>query len=321
MVKYHTDQDITIRCLEHRAYPIAVVQEMLKVEPKKNIINGILNVTPDGIQPPKSIMAMANALGYSNPEIDSKVYGAGEVSRIRRKLDPQQIMENTNVRGAMIPPRLSGRSKLEIEMAKRTKKLQSDLMEDSKVNKDLDIKERRKLEKQLMSLKQTESKHLSLSGEDYKNPGEKGFTFSVGMNTMTSLSQPSLFEPSQPERVNRIIKKAQEGASLAGGKIPEITPETQIIIYPKKPRGRRPKGKVWDANRGQYVIDPYDVKALADKAKKDEKEADMQKRMENLRQRQETEKMESEDFAMSLMSKDAAMSPASTDYYSLPPSA
>jgi len=313
MVKYHTDQDITIRCLEHRAYPMAVVQEMLKVDPKKNIINGILNVSPDGIQPPKSIMAMANALGYSNPEIDSKVYGAGEVSRIRRKLDPQQIMENTNVRGAMIPPRLSSQSKLEIQMMKRTKKLQSDLMEDSKVNKELDIKER---------IKQVEmSENLLMSGEDYKNPGEKGFTFSVGMNTMTSLSQPSLFKPSQPERVNRIIKKAQEGAFAAGGKIPEITPETQIIIFPKKPRGRRPKGKVWDANRGQYVIDPYDVKALADKAKKDEKEADMQKRMENLRQRQETEKMESEDFAMSLMSKDAAMSPASTDYYSLPPSA
>jgi len=313
MVKYHTDQDITIRCLEHRAYPMAVVQEMLKVDPKKNIINGILNVSPDGIQPPKSIMAMANALGYSNPEIDSKVYGAGEVSRIRRKLDPQQIMENTNVRGAMIPPRLSSQSKLEMQMMKRTKKLQSDLMEDSKVNKELDIKER---------IKQVEmSENLLMSGEDYKNPGEKGFTFSVGMNTMTSLSQPSLFKPSQPERVNRIIKKAQEGAFAAGGKIPEITPETQIIIFPKKPRGRRPKGKVWDANRGQYVIDPYDVKALADKAKKDEKEADMQKRMENLRQRQETEKMESEDFAMSLMSKDAAMSPASTDYYSLPPSA
>ena len=310
MVKYHTDQEITIRCLEHRAYPMAVVQEMLKIEPKKNIINGILNVTPDGIQPPKSIMAMANALGYSNPEIDSKVYGAGEVSRIRRKLDPQQIMENTNVRGAMIPPRLSDQSKLEIQMMRRTKKLQSDLMEDSKVNRDLDIKERRK---------QAEE-NLLMSGEDYKNPGEKGFTFSVGMNTMTSLSQPSLFEPSQPERVNRIIKKAQDSASLAGGKIQEI-PEMNEIIKIKKPRGRRPKGKVWDANRGQYVIDPYDVKALADKTKKDEKEADMQQRMENLRQRQETEKMESEDFAMSLMSKDAAMSPASTDYYSLPPSA
>ena len=320
MVKYHTDQDITIRCLEHRAYPIAVVQEMLKIEPKKNIINGILNVTPDGIQPPKSIMAMANALGYSNPEIDSKVYGAGEVSRIRRKLDPQQIMENTNVRGAMIPPRLSSQSKLEIQMMKRTKKLQSDLMEDSKVNRDLDIKERRKQEKQLMSLKQTESKHLSLSGEDYKNPGEKGFTFSVGMNTMTSLSQPSLFEPSKKERVKLIIKKAKTAAGMAGGKIQE-TPEINEIIKLKRPRGRAPKGKVWDANRGQYVIDPYDVKALADKAKKDEKEADMQKRMENLRQRQETEKMESEDFAMSLMSKDAAMAPASTDYYSLPPSA
>ena len=313
MVKYHTDQEITIRCLEHRAYPMAVVQEMLKIEPKKNIINGILNVTPDGIQPPKSIMAMANALGYSNPEIDSKVYGAGEVSRIRRKLDPQQIMENTNVRGPMIPPRLSSQSKLQMEMAKRTKKLRNDLIEDSEVNRDLDIKERRKQEKQLMSLKQTESKHLSLSGEDYKNPGEKGFTFSVGMNTMTSLSQPSLFEPSQPERVNRIIKKAQDSASLAGGKIQE-TPEMNEIIKIRRPRGRRPKGKVWDANRGQYVIDPYDVKAVADKTKKDEKEADMQQRMENLRQRQETEKMESEDFAMSLMSKDAAMAPASTDY-------
>jgi len=224
MVKYHTDQEITINCLEHRAYPMAVVQEMLKVDPKKNIINGILNVTPDGIQPPKSIMAMANALGYSNPEIDSKVYGAGEVSRIRRKLDPQQIMENTNVRGAMIPPRLSGRSKLEIEMTKRTLKLDSDLMEDFKVNRDLDIKECRKLENQLMSLKQTESKHLSLSGEDYKNPGEKGFTFSVGMNTMTSLSSPSLFEPSKKERVNLIIKKAKTAAAMAGGKILE-TPE------------------------------------------------------------------------------------------------
>ena len=312
MVKYHTDQEITIRCLEHRAYPMAVVQEMLKIEPKKNIINGILNVTPDGIQPPKSIMAMANALGYSNPEIDSKVYGAGEVSRIRRKLDPQQIMENTNVRGPMIPPRLSSQSKLQMEMAKRTKKLRNDLIEDSEVNRDLDIKERRKQEKQLMSLKQM-SENLLMSGEDYKNPGEKGFTFSVGMNTMTSLSQPSLFEPSQPERVNRIIKKAQDSASLAGGKIQEI-PEMNEIIKIKKPRGRRPKGKVWDANRGQYVIDPYDVKALADKTKKDEKEADMQQRMENLRQRQETEKMESEDFAMSLMSKDAAMAPASTDY-------
>ena len=248
MVKYHTDQDITIRCLEHRAYPIAVVQEMLKVEPKKNIINGILNVTPDGIQPPKSIMAMANALGYSNPEIDSKVYGAGEVSRIRRKLDPQQIMENTNVRGAMIPPRLSSQSKLEIEMMKRTKKLQSDLMEDSKVNKELDIKER---------IKQVEmSENLLMSGEDYKNPGEKGFTFSVGMNTMTSLSQPSLFEPSKKKRQKIIIKKAKTTASMAGGKIQE-TPEINEIISVKRPRGRAPKGKVWDANRGQYVIDPY----------------------------------------------------------------
>jgi len=314
MVKYHTDQEITINCLEHRAYPMAVVQEMLKIEPKKNIINGILNVSPDGIQPPKSIMTMANALGYSNPEIDSKVYGAGEVSRIRRKLDPQQIMENTNVRGAMIPPRLSGQSKLEIQMMKRTKKLQSDLMEDSKVNKDLDIEESKKLEKQLMSLKQTESKHLSLSGEDYKNPGEKGFTFSVGMNTMTSLSQPSLFEPSKKERVKLIIKKAKTAAGMAGGKIQE-TPEINEIIKLKRPRGRRPKGKVWDANRGQYVIDPYDVKAIADKAKTDAKEADMQKRMENLRQREETEKMEAEDINVeALLSKDAAMAPASTDY-------
>ena len=315
MVKYHTDQEITIRCLEHRAYPMAVVQEMLKIEPKKNIINGILNVTPDGIQPPKSIMAMANALGYSNPEIDSKVYGAGEVSRIRRKLDPQQIMENTNVRGPMIPPRLSSQSKLQMEMAKRTKKLRNDLIEDSEVNRDLDIKERRKQEKQLMSLKQTESKHLSLSGEDYKNPGEKGFTFSVGMNTMTSLSQPSLFQPSRENRINQIIKKAQEGASLAGGKIQT----NEILIPPKKPRGRAPKGKVWDANRGQYVIDPYDVKAIADKAKRDAKEAEREAGMQRWKERAEMEKMESEDINVeALLSKDAAMAPASTDYYSLP---
>jgi hypothetical protein len=303
MVKYHTDQDITIRCLEHRAYPIAVVQEMLKVEPKKNIINGILNVTPDGIQPPKSIMAMANALGYSNPEIDSKVYGAGEVSRIRRKLDPQQIMENTNVRGAMIPPRLSSQSKLEMEMAKRTKKLRKDLIEDSKVNRDLDIKERRK---------QAEE-NLLMSGEDYKNPGEKGFTFSVGMNTMTSLSQPSLFEPSKKERQKIIIKKATTAAGMAGGKIQE-TPEINEIFKLKKPRGRAPKGKVWDANRGQYVIDPYDVKAVADKTKKDAKEAEREAGMQRWRERGEMEKMESEDIVEALLSKDAAMSPASTNY-------
>lgn len=304
MVKYHTDQEITIRCLEHRAYPMAVVQEMLKIEPKKNIINGILNVTPDGIQPPKSIMTMANALGYSNPEIDSKVYGAGEVSRIRRKLDPQQIMENTNVRGAMIPPRLSSQSKLEKEMAKRTKKLQSDLMKDSKVNRDLDIKERRK---------QAEE-NLLMSGEDYKNPGEKGFTFSVGMNTMTSLSQPSLFEPSKKERQKIIIKKAKTAAGMAGGKIQE-TPEINEIIKIKKPRGRAPKGKVWDANRGQYVIDPYDVKALADKAKEDAKEAEREAGMQRWRERGEMEKMESEDINVeALLSKDAAMSPASTNY-------
>ena len=296
MVKYHTDQDITIRCLEHRAYPIAVVQEMLKVEPKKNIINGILNVTPDGIQPPKSIMAMANALGYSNPEIDSKVYGAGEVSRIRRKLDPQQIMENTNVRGAMIPPRLSSQSKLEMEMAKRTKKLRKDLIEDSKVNRDLDIKERRK---------QAEE-NLLMSGEDYKNPGEKGFTFSVGMNTMTSLSQPSLFEPSKKERQKIIIKKAKTAAGMAGGKIQEI-PEINEIIKLKKPRGRAPKGKVWDANRGQYVINPY-AKAVSE-TKMTFEEREQVKAME------ETEKMESEDINVeALLSKDAAMSPASTDY-------
>ena len=304
MVKYHTDQEITIRCLEHRAYPMAVVQEMLKIEPKKNIINGILNVTPDGIQPPKSIMTMANALGYSNPEIDSKVYGAGEVSRIRRKLDPQQIMENTNVRGPMIPPRLSSQSKLEKEMAKRTKKLQSDLMKDSKVNRDLDIKERRK---------QAEE-NLLMSGEDYKNPGEKGFTFSVGMNTMTSLSQPSLFEPSKKERQKIIIKKAKTAAGMAGGKIQE-TPEINEIIKIKKPRGRAPKGKVWDANRGQYVIDPYDVKALADKAKEDAKEAEREAGMQRWRERGEMEKMESEDINVeALLSKDAAMSPASTNY-------
>ena len=311
MVKYHTDQEITINCLEHRAYPMAVVQEMLKIEPKKNIINGILNVTPDGIQPPKSIMAMANALGYSNPEIDSKVYGAGEVSRIRRKLDPQQIMENTNVRGAMIPPRLSDQSKLEIQMMRRTKKLQSDLMEDSKVNRDLDIKERRK---------QAEE-NLLMSGEDYKNPGEKGFTFSVGMNTMTSLSQPSLFEPSKKERQKIIIKKATTAAGMAGGKIQE-TPEINEIIKLKKPRGRAPKGKVWDANRGQYVIDPYDVKAIADKAKADAKEAEREAGMQRWKERAEMEKMESEDINVeALLSKDAAMAPASTDYYSLPPSA
>ena len=312
MVKYHTDQEITIRCLEHRAYPMAVVQEMLKIEPKKNIINGILNVTPDGIQPPKSIMAMANALGYSNPEIDSKVYGAGEVSRIRRKLDPQQIMENTNVRGAMIPPRLSSQSKLEIEMMKRTKKLQSDLMEDSKVNRVLDIKESNVIRNiELIS----QFNDVTLSGEDYKNPGEKGFTFSVGMNTMTSLSQPSLFQPSRENRINQIIKKAQEGASLAGGKIQT----NEILIPPKKPRGRAPKGKVWDANRGQYVIDPYDVKAIADKAKRDAKEAEREAGMQRWKERAEMEKMESEDINVeALLSKDAAMAPASTDYYSLP---
>ena len=312
MVKYHTDQEITIRCLEHRAYPMAVVQEMLKIEPKKNIINGILNVTPDGIQPPKSIMAMANALGYSNPEIDSKVYGAGEVSRIKRKLDPQQIMENTNVRGAMIPPRLSSQSKLEIEMMKRTKKLQSDLMEDSKVNRVLDIKESNVIRNiELIS----QFNDVTLSGEDYKNPGEKGFTFSVGMNTMTSLSQPSLFQPSRENRINQIIKKAQEGASLAGGKIQT----NEILIPPKKPRGRAPKGKVWDANRGQYVIDPYDVKAIADKAKRDAKEAEREAGMQRWKERAEMEKMESEDINVeALLSKDAAMAPASTDYYSLP---
>ena len=298
MVKYHTDQDITIRCLEHRAYPIAVVQEMLKVEPKKNIINGILNVTPDGIQPPKSIMAMANALGYSNPEIDSKVYGAGEVSRIRRKLDPQQIMENTNVRGAMIPPRLSSQSKLQMEMMKRTKKLRNDLIEDSKVNRDLDINERRKQAEM--------SENLLMSGEDYKNPGEKGFTFSVGMNTMTSLSQPSLFEPSKKQRQKIIIKKAKTTASMAGGKIQEI-PEINEIISVKRPRGRAPKGKVWDANRGQYVINPY-AKAVSE-TKMTFEEREQVKAME------ETEKMESEDINVeALLSKDAAMSPASTDY-------
>lgn len=298
MVKYHTDQDITIRCLEHRAYPIAVVQEMLKVEPKKNIINGILNVTPDGIQPPKSIMAMANALGYSNPEIDSKVYGAGEVSRIRRKLDPQQIMENTNVRGPMIPPRLSSQSKLQMEMMKRTKKLRNDLIEDSKVNRDLDINERRKQAEM--------SENLLMSGEDYKNPGEKGFTFSVGMNTMTSLSQPSLFEPSKKQRQKLIIKKAKTTASMAGGKIQEI-PEINEIISVKRPRGRAPKGKVWDANRGQYVINPY-AKAVSE-TKMTFEEREQVKAME------ETEKMESEDINVeALLSKDAAMSPASTDY-------
>lgn len=306
MVKYHTDQDITIKCLEHRAYPMAVVQEMLKIEPKKNIINGILNVTPDGIQPPKSIMTMANALGYSNPEIDSKVYGAGEVSRIRRKLDPQQIMENTNVRGAMIPPRLSSQSKLEIEMMKRTKKLQSDLMEDSKVNRDLDIKER---------IKQAEmSENLLMSGEDYKNPGEKGFTFSVGMNTMTSLSQPSLFEPSKKQRQKIIIKKATTAAGMAGGKIPESTPEINEIISVKRPRGRAPKGKVWDANRGQYVIDPYAKAVTETKMTFEERE--------QVKAANEMKKMQSEDINVeALLSKDAAMSPASTDYYSLPPSA
>ena len=298
MVKYHTDQDITIRCLEHRAYPIAVVQEMLKVEPKKNIINGILNVTPDGIQPPKSIMAMANALGYSNPEIDSKVYGAGEVSRIRRKLDPQQIMENTNVRGPMIPPRLSSQSKLQMEMMKRTKKLRNDLIEDSKVNRDLDINERRKQAEM--------SENLLMSGEDYKNPGEKGFTFSVGMNTMTSLSQPSLFEPSKKQRQKLIIKKAKTTASMAGGKIQEI-PEINEIISVKRPRGRAPKGKVWDANRGQYVINPY-AKAVSE-TKMTFEEREQVKAME------ETEKMESEDINVeALLSKDAAMSPASTNY-------
>ena len=312
MVKYHTDEEITISCLEHRAYPIAVVQEMLKVEPKKNIINGVLNVTPDGIQPPKSIMAMANALSYANPAIDSKVYGAGEVSRIRRKLDPQQIMENTNVRGAMRPPRLSGRSKLEIEMNKRTLKLDSDLKEDLKVNRDLDIKESKKLENQLMSLKQTESKHLSLSGEDYKNPGEKGYTFNIGMNTMTSLSSPSLFEPSKPKRQKIKIKQAKAAAAMAGGTLIE-TPEIA-----SKPRGRAPKGMMWDSNRGQYVINPYDVKAIADKAKKDEKEAERDAGVERFRQRQETEKMESEDFALSLMSKDAAMAPTPLAQSTLP---
>ena len=278
MVKYHTDQDITIRCLEHRAYPIAVVQEMLKVEPKKNIINGILNVTPDGIQPPKSIMAMANALGYSNPEIDSKVYGAGEVSRIRRKLDPQQIMENTNVRGPMIPPRLSSQSKLQMEMMKRTKKLRNDLIEDSKVNRDLDINERRKQAEM--------SENLLMSGEDYKNPGEKGFTFSVGMNTMTSLSQPSLFEPSKKQRQKLIIKKAKTTASMAGGKIQEI-PEINEIISVKRPRGRAPKGKVWDANRGQYVINPYAKAVTETKMTFEERE--------QVKATDEMKKMQSED--------------------------
>ena len=278
MVKYHTDQDITIRCLEHRAYPIAVVQEMLKVEPKKNIINGILNVTPDGIQPPKSIMAMANALGYSNPEIDSKVYGAGEVSRIRRKLDPQQIMENTNVRGPMIPPRLSSQSKLQMEMMKRTKKLRNDLIEDSKVNRDLDINERRKQAEM--------SENLLMSGEDYKNPGEKGFTFSVGMNTMTSLSQPSLFEPSKKQRQKLIIKKAKTTASMAGGKIQE-TPEINEIISVKRPRGRAPKGKVWDANRGQYVINPYAKAVTETKMTFEERE--------QVKATDEMKKMQSED--------------------------
>tara|TARA_R110000824_G_scaffold206768_2_gene391968 strand:- start:86 stop:643 length:558 start_codon:yes stop_codon:yes gene_type:complete len=185
-----------------------------------------------------------------------------------------------------------------MEMMKRTKKLRNDLIEDSKVNRDLDINERRKQAEM--------SENLLMSGEDYKNPGEKGFTFSVGMNTMTSLSQPSLFEPSKKQRQKLIIKKAKTTASMAGGKIQEI-PEINEIISVKRPRGRAPKGKVWDANRGQYVINPY-AKAVSE-TKMTFEEREQVKAME------ETEKMESEDINVeALLSKDAAMSPASTDY-------
>ena len=199
MVKYHTDEEITMRCLEYRGYPMSVVQQMLKVEPKKNIINGVLNVTPDGIQPPKSIMAMATALSYENSGIDSKVYSAGEVSRIRNKLTPEQIMENTNIRGAMIPDRLYKSTK---EHAVR------------------------------------EIPNLVMSGEDYKNPGEKGYTLNVGLNTMTSLSQPSLFESSGT-------------GSAISDPIEMSDFKPQLRATPKR------KGMIWDSNRGQLVIDTY----------------------------------------------------------------
>ena len=244
MVKYHTDAEITLECMEHRAYPIAVVQEMLNVEPRKNIINGLINTSPDGIQPPKSIIMMANALGYSNPAIDAKSYGSGEVGRIKKKMDSQLIMENVNVRGPMIPKRLSSKSKLEQQQLARTVMLQSKLDKDSADNKELDIAESVKSEK--VKKKRVV---LKMAGFDTTNPGELGITNNRGMTATTNQRIPSLFTPSKEKRQEQIIQNEVLSASSAGVKI-----DSKKIK--KRPVGRAPRGTLWDSNRGMFVADP-----------------------------------------------------------------
>lgn len=249
MVKYHTDEEIVMKCLDHRAYPMAVVQDMLRVDPRRSIINGIKNILPDGVQPPKQISFLSSALEYANPALDASVYGQAQVSAIKKKMDSQLIMENLQVRGAMVPPgrgmKQWGRSRLEQEQFRRTKMLEDKLDKDA-------LKFSKEDREDLVAMKLQQNRlrnEVVMTGQDFVNPGEQGFTFNMGLSGTTAISQPTLFEPRKVKRQQKIKLKIMESAELAGVKIPVSEPI-------KRPRGRAKVGTAWDSNRGMWVADP-----------------------------------------------------------------
>lgn len=256
MVKYHTDEEITMRCLDHRSYPMAVVQEMLRVDPRRSIINGIKNVTPDGIQPPKQISFLSSALEYSNPALAPGVYGNAQVSAIKKKMDSQLIMENLQVRGAMIPPGRGmkgwGRSKLQEEQYRRTKMLEQKIKLDEAEHRLFDAEERIREQNRLrVAQQEMEEPQIVISGKDFENPGEKGFTFNMGLSGTTAISKPTLFEPTKEKRQRPIKLKIRESAKYAGITVPAAEEKPK-----PRPAGRAKIGTVWDSNRGDWVADP-----------------------------------------------------------------
>lgn len=293
MVKYHTDEEITLGCMEMRAYPQYVVQQLLKVEQRENILNGVLNVDPDGIQPPKSISMMASAFEYSNPAVDASVYSNMEIMRIKNKMDSQLIMENLQMRGAMIPNRLYGKSRLEQDQLKRTKDLEYNLAEDNLKNLKLDKKEKLEYIKQSILTKRKKKLKLVMSGENYENPGEQGFTFSHGLTTSTAISNPNLFVPSKVRRQKNIVEKAEAGGISQSSIIRNAQEgviklgEKEILKDIRRPVGRTPKGLHWDANRGMWVSDPRfkGINFLEKEEGKLMREADYEGKAEQMKER------------------------------------
>jgi len=164
-------------------------------------------------------------------------------------MDSQLIMENVNVRGPMIPKRLSSKSKLEQQQLARTVMLQSKLDKDSADNEALDIAESvhsQKVKKNRVVLK--------MAGFDTTNPGELGITNNRGMTAMTNQRIPSLFTPNKEKRQEQIIQNEVLSASSAGLKIDADKVKETIKI--KRRVGRAPRGTLWDPNRGMFVADP-----------------------------------------------------------------